>query len=120
MRSRLFVLALAGWLCACLTIVGVARAALPPGYSEAVLQIQINDAAANEMVVALRDAGNNIWLDEDDFARLRLRTPDRDPLIVDGVRHFRLQAVAGVSIVIDEATQRVVLTVPAGAFVNSS
>jgi len=95
-------------------------AAIPDGFSEAVLQIEVNESAASEMVVALRDVGNNLWLDADDFARLRLRPPNRPPLLVDGIRHYPLQAIVGATLAIDDTTQRVSLTVPAGAFADTT
>lgn len=97
-----------------------ARAAIPTGFSEAVLQIEVNGSAASEMVVALRDSGNNIWLDADDFVRLRLNTPNREPLLIDGVKHFPLQAIPGAVVTVDEATLRVALTVPATAFAGTN
>jgi len=120
MRGRGFAVALvivllgAGFL-----ITAKSQAALPPGFAEVVLQIQINGSAGSEMVVALRDT-STVWLDADDFGRLRLRIPNREPLVVDGVQHFPLQAIAGASISIDEATQLVSLTVPAVAFAGTN
>lgn len=102
----------------CLIVTRKSYAALPPGFTEAVLQIQVNGSAASEMVVALR-GDNFIWLDAEDFARMRLRTPDREPLIVEGIRHFPLEAIEGATVAFDEPTQTVSLTVPPSAFVGA-
>jgi len=109
----------AALLVACLTLGRITHAALPDGFEEAVLQIQINKAAANEMVVALR-GDQLIWLDADDFARLRLRTPDREPLIVEGIPHYPLQDIPEAIIEFEDATQTVVLTVPPRAFLSAN
>jgi len=105
---------------ACLVITPKADAALPPGFIEAVLQIEVNGSAASEMSVALHGPNNELWLDADDFARLRLRPPSREPLVIDGSRYYLLQAITGATVAIDEATQHVSLTVPANAFAGTS
>ncbi len=121
MRGNTWAAALAIVLLGTNSMLGtVAYAAPPSGFHEAVLQIQVNESAASEMVVTLRDADGSVWLEEGDFARLRLRTPDREPLIVDRIRYFRLQAIAGASVAVEETTQQVSLTVPATAFAGTS
>ncbi|HYM35070.1 MAG TPA: hypothetical protein VET48_06700, partial [Steroidobacteraceae bacterium] len=120
MRTWRIVAALGFVLLGACFIFDVSRAALPAGFTETVLQIEVNGVAASEMVIALQDANRNIWVDTDDLQRLRLRPPPRAPLVIDGVRYFNLQAIQGASLSVDTATQRAQLTVPATAFVNTS
>src|SRR5690349_6373920 len=112
MDARRLVAALGFLLLSACFIVDV-RAALPAGFAETVLQIEVNGVAASEMVVALEDANRNIWLEASDFERLRLRPPAGASLMVDGVRYFNLRAIEGAALSIDTATQRAQLTVPA-------
>ncbi len=120
MRNNVVTAALASVLLGvCLIVIRKVHAAIPPGFNEVVLQIEVNQSAASEMVIALRDPQGNLWLDAEDFARLRLRPPNRAPLMIEGIAHYSLQSIADAKVVFDEAAQKVSLTVPASAFTST-
>jgi len=90
-----------------------AIAASPPTLREAVLEVTLSDAEPGEMLVVLRDAEGGLYLDEKDFARLRLHIPQSAPHMYEGRRFFEPKAIKGCSITIDESLQRAVITAPA-------
>jgi len=89
-----------------------ARAATAKGLHEAVLEVTLYRHSPGQMMIVLRGAAGQLYLDEADFARLRLRLPRTKPYLHDGRRYFAPAAIRGSSIAIDEALQRAVITVP--------
>jgi outer membrane usher protein len=85
--------------------------------TEAVLEVTLEPGTPGETMIALRGPGTAIYLDADDFAKLRLLLPDAAPIEHDGRRYYSPAAIRGCQIEIDEVQQRVVITAPAAAFV---
>jgi outer membrane usher protein len=89
-----------------------AIAADPPQLTEAVLEVTLSDGEPGEMLVVLRGPEGQLYLEESDFARLRLRLPPTAPLMHEGRRFFDPKAIKGCTVTIDEAAQRALITVP--------
>jgi outer membrane usher protein len=89
-----------------------AIAANPPQMTEAVLEVSLSDTEPGEMIVVLRGPEGQLYLNENDFARLRLRLPKTAPFMYEGRRYFDPRAVKGSMITIDEPSQRAVITAP--------
>jgi outer membrane usher protein len=87
-------------------------AADPLSLTEAVLEVSLSDTEPGEMVVVLRGPEGQLYLDESDFARLRLRLPPVAPHMHEGRRFFDPKAIKGCTVTIDEAAQRAVISVP--------
>ncbi len=84
----------------------------PPQLAEAVLEVTLSDQEPGEMLVVLRGPEGQLYLDESDFARLRLRLPQTEPYLYEGRRFFEPRAIQGCTVSIDETLQRAVITVP--------
>jgi outer membrane usher protein len=80
--------------------------------TEAVLDVTLSNSEPGEMVVVLRGPAGQLYLEESDFARLRLRLPPTAPYMHEGRRFFDPKAIKGCTVTIDEAAQRAVITVP--------
>jgi outer membrane usher protein len=83
-----------------------------PQLSEAVLEVTLSDKEPGQMLVVLRGPQGELYLEESDFARLRLRLPSGEPYEHEGRRFFDVRALQGVSVSIDETRQRAVIAVP--------
>ena len=92
-----------------------ALAADPPALSEAVMEVTSSAAEPGEMTVVLRGPEGQIYLEEGDFARLRLRLPPAAPYLHEGHRFFDPRAIKGCTVTIDEAAQRAVVAAPAAS-----
>jgi outer membrane usher protein len=92
-----------------------ALAADPPPLSEAVMEVTSSAAEPGEMTVVLRGPEGQIYLDESDFARLRLHLPAAAPYLHEGHRFFDPRAIKGCTVSIDEAAQRAVVAAPASS-----
>jgi outer membrane usher protein len=90
-----------------------ALAAGPRELAEAVLEVTLSAAEPGEMLVVLRGPEGQLYLDEKDFARLRLRIPQAAPYVFEGRRYFDPKGIKGCSVTIDESLQRAVISVPA-------
>ena len=90
-----------------------AMAADPPGLTEAVLEVTLSDAEPGEMMVVLRGPEGRLYLEENDFARLRLHVPQTAPYMYEGRRFFEPKAIKGCTVTINESLQRAVITTPA-------
>ncbi|HEY0801581.1 MAG TPA: fimbria/pilus outer membrane usher protein [Steroidobacteraceae bacterium] len=95
--------------------VQTASAANPPQLTEAVLEVSLSAIESGEMIVVLRGPEGQLYLDESDFARLRLRLPRTAPLMYEGRRFYDPRAIKGFAVTIDEASQRAVITAPAAS-----
>src|SRR3984957_6672216 len=89
-----------------------AIAADPPQLTEAVLEVTLSDGEPGEMLVVLRGPEGQLYLEESDFARLRLHLPPTAPYLHDGRRFYDPKAIKGCTVMIDEAAQRAVITAP--------
>jgi len=94
-----------------------AQASADPPLREAVLEIVVNGQTPGEMFVVLRAGADGLWLDASDFARLRLRVPAVQPYLYQQRPYLPLNAMAGVSVTIDEEHQSAVVTLPVADFV---
>jgi outer membrane usher protein len=92
---------------------GPAHAETPPNLTEAVLEVALSDKDPGEMLIVLRGPDGEFYLDEKDFATLRLRLPETEPVIHEGKRFFDPRAIKGCTVKIDESAQRAVINVPA-------
>jgi outer membrane usher protein len=106
-----------------LLLAAAAGAAAPQAASaskplhEEVLEINVNEQDSGEMLVVLRDSDEGFWLEEGDFARLRLRTPAGELREVDGRRYRPLTSIPGARVRLDVARQQLVVQVPVAAFI---
>ena len=92
-----------------------AIAADSPPLSEAVMEVTSSASEAGEMTVVLRGPEGQIYLEESDFARLRLHVPPTAPYLHEGHRFFDPRAIKGCTVSIDEAAQRAVVAAPAAS-----
>ena len=92
-----------------------AIAASPPELTEAVLEVTLSDAEPGEMIVVLRGPEGRLYLDENDFARMRLHVPQTAPYLYQGRRFFDPRAIKGCTVTIDESVQRAVVTAPSSS-----
>jgi outer membrane usher protein len=83
--------------------------------SEAVLQVSLRADSPGDMMVVLRSPDGQLYLDEGDFARLRLHLPQTSPYLHEGHRYFKPTAIKGCSVTVNEAQQRAVITAPSWA-----
>lgn len=71
------------------------------------------------MLVVMLDASGQAWLEESDFASLRLHLPNVAPRVIDGQRYFPLQGIPGLNVTIDASRQQAVITVPPSALLQT-
>src|ERR1700761_9144107 len=92
------------------------HAAVPdPLLTEAVMEVTSSAAEPGEMTVVLRGPEGQIYLDESDFARLRLHVPGTPPYLHEGRRFYDPRAVKGCAVTVDEAAQRAIIVAPASS-----
>ncbi len=101
-----------GLLIVMLCLAAQANAADPPQLTEAVLEVTLSNNEPGEMLVVLRGPQGQLYLEESDFARLRLHLPPTAPYMHAGRRFFDPKAIKGCTVTIDEAAQRAVITAP--------
>jgi outer membrane usher protein len=89
-----------------------AIAASPPEMTEAVMEVTLSDTEPGEMIVVLRGPQGLLYLEENDFVRLRLHVPQTAPYLYEGRRYFDPRAIKGCTVTIDERAQRAVITAP--------
>jgi outer membrane usher protein len=92
-----------------------AFAADPPDLTEAVLEVTLSAKEPGEMMIVLRGAENRLYLEQNDFVRLRLHVPQTGPYMYEGRRYFDVAALKGCSVAIDETLQRAVISAPPSA-----
>jgi outer membrane usher protein len=88
----------------------------PPAFEPAIVELRVNEQDDGPTLVVRRDSGGALLLRAEDLAQLRIRTPSRGLMLVDGERHFRFAHDTGAEVVFDEATQSARLTLPPAAF----
>lgn len=93
-----------------------AAVADPVPFEPLIVEIRLNDQAQGPTLVVRRDTDGTLLLRTEDLAALRLKTPPRGIVLVDGERHVRLGAEIGAHVEFDEATQTVHVALPAQAF----
>jgi outer membrane usher protein len=85
-----------------------------------VLELRINGQTDGDVFVALIGADNALWLERQDFARLRLRPPPVTPRSVAGREYLPLAGIAGADVSVDAAASTATVTVPAAAFLATT
>jgi outer membrane usher protein len=86
------------------------------GLQELVVELRINEQDSQEMLVVLRDAAGNFWIDSADLTRLRLRAPVGASLEHEGQRFVPIAAYTGAEVRFDEPLGMLFLQLPANAF----
>jgi outer membrane usher protein len=89
-----------------------AFAADPSQLTQSVIEVTLSGTDTGEMLVVLRGPQGELYLEEDDFQRLRLHLPKIAPLLFEGRRFFDPRAIKGCSVIVDERLQRAVITAP--------
>ncbi|MGB7904304.1 MAG: fimbria/pilus outer membrane usher protein [Steroidobacteraceae bacterium] len=85
-------------------------------FAEAVVELHINDQPAPATLVVRRDVDGTLLISAADLATLRLKTPLRGAVQVNGERYYRLGPEMGAVVALDDATMKAQVTVPAQAF----
>jgi len=103
-----------------LVLAGAATAATDPAaqaFEPVIVELKVNDQAGSSTLIVRRDRDGTLLIRAEDLAQLRVRTPARGVVMVDGERYVRLGPEIGANVVFDEATQTANVTLPPGAFV---
>ncbi|HEX9206609.1 MAG TPA: fimbria/pilus outer membrane usher protein [Steroidobacteraceae bacterium] len=110
-------IAAALWLATCATAHAspAAQATMEP-FAEAIVEVTINDQDAPVTLLVRRDVDGTLLVRAADLAALRLRTPARGAMQVNGERYYRLGTEVGAVVIFDEATQAAHVTLPSRAF----
>jgi len=82
-------------------------------FAEAVVELHINDQPAPATLVVRRDVDGTLLISAADLATLRLKTPLRGAVQVNGERYYRLGPEMGAVVTLDDATMQAQVTVPA-------
>jgi outer membrane usher protein len=98
----------------------LAAAAIAPAQAgPSLLELEVNGRGSGEPVLVHR-AGGDFYLPAAAFRGLRIRFDGAEVVTVEGAPHVRLGSLTGVTAMMDEAAQRLRLSVPAGLFEGSS
>jgi outer membrane usher protein len=92
-------------------------AALPQPFEPAILEVRVNDQPDGPTLVVRRDTDGTLLVRAEDLAQLRIKTPMRGIVVIDGERHVRLGAEIGARVEFDDMSQSVRITLPPRAFV---
>lgn len=116
MRLR-YAITAALWFATCSTVhaAPVTQRPIEP-FAEAIVELTINQQDTPVTLLVRRDVEGTLLLRAADLAPLRLRTPARGAVQVNGERYYRLGAEVGAVVVFDEATQAAHVTLPTRAF----
>ena len=87
-----------------------------PAFEPAIIQLRLNEQDDGPTLVVRRDGDGALLLRADDLPQLRIRTPSRGLMLVDGERYFRFAHDTGAEVVFDDATQSVRMALPPDAF----
>jgi outer membrane usher protein len=88
----------------------------PPPFEPAIVEILLNDQPEGSTLVVRRELDGTLLIRTADLPQLRLRTPSRGLVTVDGEHYLRLGGEIGASVVFDDATQSARVTLPPNAF----
>jgi outer membrane usher protein len=88
----------------------------PQPFEPTIVELRLNDQPDGTPLIVRRDADGTLLLKADDLPQLRLKTPSRGLLMVDGERYVRIDAAMGATTVFDAATQSVQVQLPPSAF----
>jgi len=92
-----------------------ATAAVEP-FAEAIVELHINDQPAADSLVVRRDVDGTLLIRAVDLRDLRLKTPARGAVQVNGDRYYRLGPEIGAVVAFDEASMTAHVTLPAKSF----
>lgn len=84
--------------------------------AETLLLGSVNGVLQDEALLVLREADGGLLLAEPDLRRWRVRLPAQPDLVRDGTAYYRLGALPGVRLSVDESRQQFSATLPAEAF----
>lgn len=93
-----------------------AYAATPEPFAESIVELHINEQAEATVLVMRHDADGTLLLRAADLASLRLRTPGRGAVSVNGERYYRLGPEMNAVVAFDPVTMSGRVTLPARAF----
>jgi outer membrane usher protein len=88
----------------------------PEPFAEAVVELHINDQPVPATLVVRRDVDGTLLIRATDLETIRLKTPMRGAVQVNGERYYRLGPEMGAVVALDDATMKARVTVPAQAF----
>ena len=103
-----------------LVLAGAAAAAENPAslpFEPAIVEVRVNDEARSVTLIVRRDADGTLLIRQQDLAELRIKTPARGIVTVDGERYVRMGPEIGAQVKFDAATQSADIMLPPGAFV---
>ena len=105
-----------------LALAGAAAAAAadnpaPKAFEPAIVEVRVNDEAKPVTLIVRLDADGTLLIAQSDLAALRIKTPSRGIVTVDGERYVRMDAGIGAQVKFDAATQTADIMLPPGAFV---
>ena len=103
-----------------LALAGAAAAAenpAPQPFEPAIVEVRVNEEARSVALIVRRDADGTLLIRQEDLAELRIKTPARGIVTVDGERYVRMGPEIGARVKFDAATQTADIMLPPGAFV---
>ena len=89
---------------------------LPPPFAPSIVEIRLNDQPEGPTLIVRRDLDGKLLIKTEDLPQLRLRTPSRGLVTIDGERYLKLDAEIGAVVAFDDATQSARVTLPPDAF----
>ena len=88
----------------------------PPAFEPAIVELRMNEQDDGPTLVVRRDRDGALLLRAEDLPQLRIRTPSRGLMLIDGERYFRFAPDTGADVAFDEATQSARVMLPPSAF----
>jgi outer membrane usher protein len=105
------------WLAAGQPLLATGASPAPPEpFAESIVELRVNEQAEATTLVVRHDADGTLLVRAADLATLRLRTPGRGAVNVNGERYYRLGPDMGAVVDFDAATMTGRVTLPAKAF----
>ena len=88
-------------------------------FAESIVEFTVNGQPAISTFVVRRDADGTLLLRAEDLKALRLKTPQRGAMLVNGERYYRLGEELGARVNFDATTQHADVTLPPDAFLST-
>ena len=92
------------------------EAAAAEPFAEIIVELHVNDQPEAASLVVRRDADGTLLIRAEDLNGLRLKTPARGAMQVNGGRYYRLGPEIGAIVAFDEASMTARVTLPAKSF----
>ena len=89
-------------------------------FSESIVEVTVNGEHLASPLVVRRDADGTLLVQADDLKALRIKTPPRGAMTVNGQLYYRIGSEIGANVSFDDATQSVDVNLPAQAFVPTT